>query len=265
MTKPDQHCLKNITFSEFEAVKCANEVILLPFGSQEEQGPAPMGDWMLADVIADRAAREAGAFVAPTVPFGYAEYFRAVPGGIHLRAKTFVLLLTDILDNFLDHGLNKLLILNGHSGNHPLIDQVIRKQRDERGVAIPCINLWRSVPTRLWQELHPDVGQGALGHGGDPITSVYLHLFPELISGDALVPPVAKREFWGLPTSGLGAVKFNDVDVNLPLNVTDCCDDGIAGGDPSRSTAEIGGRIVEHLVNHSVAFIHHLRTVDTIV
>ncbi len=102
-----------------------------------------MGDYVLTDALAARVAERAGAIAAPTLPFGYADYFRPVPGGIQLTAQTFCLVLRDVLDNFLNHGLKRLVIFNGHSGNAPLIDQVTRRVRRDTQVTVPSINVWR--------------------------------------------------------------------------------------------------------------------------
>ena len=63
----------------------------------------------------------ASPIAAPTIPFGYADYFRGVAGGVQLRAATFAMLLEDICRNFIDHGLEHLVIFNGHTGNAPVI------------------------------------------------------------------------------------------------------------------------------------------------
>ncbi|MEM8662845.1 MAG: creatininase family protein, partial [Pseudomonadota bacterium] len=113
-----KHRLAEMTFREFEARLPERPVIIIPLGSQEEQGPAcPMGDYRLTEIIADRVAERSDAIVAPIMPFGYADYFRTVPGGIALRPETFCAVLEDMVVNFLDHDLTKVLILNGHSGN----------------------------------------------------------------------------------------------------------------------------------------------------
>jgi creatinine amidohydrolase len=78
--------LKDMTFREFQQRIPDNPVILPPLGSQEEHGPmAPMNDFMLTEAFAERA----DAIAAATLPFGYADYFRPIPGGIQLRAETF--------------------------------------------------------------------------------------------------------------------------------------------------------------------------------
>ena len=256
--------LKDMTWVEFRERLADNPTILIPLGSQEEQGPqAPMGDYMLTDVLAAEVAHRANVIATPTLPFGYADYFRPVPGGIALRPETFKAVLLDICDNFLDHGLDHLVVFNGHSGNYPLIDQVIRKIKQDRGILVPCLNLWRLIPADKWDEFHPDLGIKAFGHGGDPLTSVYLHQFPELMRMDLARQEPEKGDLLGLPTSGLNAVSFRGVDINAAVDITDRCESGIAGGDPTRSSAEIGGRITEYLVDYTVAFLDHFNKVDT--
>jgi creatinine amidohydrolase len=241
-----KHLLKDMTWIEFRERLADRPTILIPLGSQEEQGPmAPMGDWMLTEAIAGRIAQRAGAIAAPTLPFGYADYFRPIPGGIALRPETFKSVLEDICVNFLDHGLDHLVVFNGHSGNFPLIDQTIRKIKEK------------------WREFHPELGQGAFGHGGDPLTSVYLHHFPELMRMDLIELEAEKGEMLGLPTAGLNAVRFKDVDINLAVDITDRCTNGIAGGDPTRSSAAIGEKITDYITDYTVAFLEHFKDAET--
>ena len=85
------YALQDLTWTEFAERTAAGSVpIVLPLGSQEEQGPhAPMGDFVVAERIALAAAERAGAICAPVLPFGYAEFFRGIAGGMQLRAETF--------------------------------------------------------------------------------------------------------------------------------------------------------------------------------
>ena len=170
--------------------------------------------------------------------------------------------LRDILHNFLDHGLTRIVILNGHSGNYPLIDAVIRAVRHERGLMVPCINLWRSIPDDLWSELHGEYGKRAFAHGGDPVSSVYLHYFPHLSRTEGARKDDGFGEIAGLPTTGLGGVRFRGTEIGMAVNVDDHCTNGIAGGDPSRSSAEKGTRIAAHLIEFCSAFVEHFRSVD---
>ena len=86
-TNPLVH-MGQIVGAEARKLYATNPVILLPMGSQEDQGPhAPMGDYLLAEKIAELAALRASAngvrtVVAPVVAFGGADWFGAMPGGI---------------------------------------------------------------------------------------------------------------------------------------------------------------------------------------
>lgn len=257
-----KHALKDMTFVEFRESLAERPVILLPFGSQEEQGPhAPMGDFMLTERLSVLAAEAADAIAAPTVPFGYADFFRTVPGGIQLRAETFSAVLEDTVTAFLDHGVEHLVVFNGHSSNAPLIEQTLRRLRRERGVAVAALNVWRLIPPELWRELHGDKAARARGHGGDPLTSVYLHLFSELMRPD-LIRPATPSQAFGLPTDGVAAVSFEGLPVQMPLDVTEVNPDGMLGGDPTLADAAIGARMVEHIIGFTARFVAHFRRCD---
>lgn len=257
-----KHALADLTVAEFRDRLADDPVILLPFGSQEEQGPhAPMGDYLLAEAVARRAAELSGAIAAPCVPFGYADFFRPFPGGIQLRATTFVALVEDVVGAFLDHGIERLVILNGHTTNAPLIDQALRGIRRARGVAVASIDLWRSIPDALWQKLHGADAARARGHGGDPITSLTAHLRPEMLRPD-LARPAGRRSALGLPTSGPAGVLFDGLPVNLPLDADEVNADGMLGGDPALASAEIGAAIFEHVADHCARFARHFRGCD---
>jgi creatinine amidohydrolase len=257
-----KHALKDMTVAEFRDRLTPETVILLPFGSQEEQGPhAPMGDYMLADAVACKAAELSGAIAAPCVPFGYAEFFRGFPGGIQLRAATFTALVEDMLGAFLDHGIERLLILNGHTTNSTLIDQVQRKIRRERGVAVASIDLWRSIPDGLWNEIHGGDASRARGHGADPLTSLGLYLYPEKMRPDLIRPSVAAKAL-GLVETSTAGVRFEGVPVNLPLDAHEVNADGMLGGDALLASAEAGHRIFDHVTGLVARFAAHMRSCD---
>ena len=237
-------------------------VILLPFGSQEEQGPhAPMGDFMLTETVAAKVAEASGSIVAPTIPFGWADFFKTIPGGIQLRPSTFSAVVEDMVTAFLEHGLDHILILNGHTSNAPLFDQTLRRIRAEHGVTVPYINLWQSIPDALWKQLHGTQVAAARGHGGEPLTSIYLHLFPELMRMDLARPSVRAQAF-GLPSGGVNNIQFEGMPVHVQLNCHEVNADGMLGGDPLLASADKGERMVEHLVGFCARFVEHMRGCD---
>ena len=106
--------LAELTATEAREALAENPVILLPMGSHEDQGPhAPMGDYLLADAIAERIAARASTrgtacFLAPVLPFGGADYFGSSPGGIALGQATLHAVIADMLAALLRQGLRNL-------------------------------------------------------------------------------------------------------------------------------------------------------------
>lgn len=238
-------------------------VILIPLASQEEQGPhAPMGDFQLTEQLAERSARAGGGLCAPTLPFGHADFFRAVPGGIQLRADTFRLVLEDILTSFLDHAQERLLIFNGHTANAPLIDQVCRRIRRERGVLIPSLNIWQIIPDSLWTALWGSEAARVRGHGGEPMTSAFLHLFPGLVRPERICDPGPRGTVFGLPVGGVSASRFEGLPLQVPLDCTEVDANGMLGGLASRASAQKGRAIGEHIVGHTARLMRHLMAFD---
>lgn len=256
-----KHALKDLTVAEFRDRLASDPVILLPLGSQEEQGPhAPMGDYQIAEAVALEAARLSGAIAAPCLPFGYAEFFRGFPGGIQLRAATFTAVVEDMLGAFLDHGITRLLVLNGHTTNAPLIDQVLRKLRRETGVAVASLDLWRAISDDLWTEIHGDAAGRARGHGADPLTSLGLYLFPDRMRPD-LIRPSGKAQAFGLPATVAG-VTFEGAALHVPLNAEEINADGMLGGDASLAFAEAGRAIFEHVTRKVAGLVAILQRSD---
>ena len=220
-----------------------------------------MGDFMLAAALASRVAERTGAIAAPTMPFGYADYFRDVPGGIQLSAATFRGVLRDMVCAFLDHRLERLLVFNGHTGNNAQIDQVLREIRRERGVIVPWINIWPMVPASLKEQAHGADAPRATGHGSDPIGSVYEHMYPALTRRDLAGLPEPSKTLLGLPTNGLASVRFGGVDIGVPINMVDHCD-YVVGGDPSLANAEAGRLFADYIVDTASGLVEHLKTCD---
>jgi creatinine amidohydrolase len=258
-----KHLLATMTYPEFAARISEDPVILLPLGSVEVQGPCnPMGDYMLASVLAERVALRAGAVAAPTFPFGCADYFRDVPGGMQVSAGTFRAVLRDMVMSFVHHGLTRLLVFNGHTGNNALIDETLREIRREHGVVVPWINIWPMVPDSLRKQAHGENAARASGHGSDPIGSVYEHIFPDMTRRDLAGRKEPEKTLLGLPTGGLTSVKFGDVAVNVPINMLDHCD-MVVGGDPALANAEAGKLFADFIVDTASALVEHMKAAPT--
>lgn len=247
--------LAELTAGEMRQLAPMRPVILLPLGSHEDQGPhAPMGDYLSAEAVAIRTAHratEAGTetFVAPALPFGGADYFGSMPGGISLSQSTLRAVLDDILACLLRHGLTRLLVINGHGGNAQAIHDVTQKIWLQQGVLIPSLYLWRVGYGLLPSILGPDVARRASGHGADPLTSVAMHLFPDLIRADLVPSAAPPPDFRGMRISGLGTVDIDGAEVAVPLEVEHIAPNGVWHGDPTLCSADTGAALVDRLAD----------------
>lgn len=269
MTHPTKFRMAELTGGEARALLAEHPVILLPMGSHEDQGPhAPMGDYLCADRLAELIAREATArgvrsVIAPVVPFGGADYFGTMPGGIALSQPTLTALLRDMLGCLLRHGLDRIVFINGHAGNVQAIQQVTQEIYRASRTLIPSLYLWQ-IGYRLLPELLGEAKARAVsGHGADPLSSVGQYLFPDLARPDLAPAPAPAPKVLDLDISGFGTVAFEGVNVHVPVELDEIAPHGVLGGDPRLASAETGKALTERLVKIGADFILHLDALRT--
>ncbi|MBA4267989.1 MAG: creatininase [Methylobacterium sp.] len=255
-----------ITGGEAREILKDNPVILLPMGSHEDQGPhAPMGDYLLAEKIAELAAIRASkagtrTLVAPVLPFGGADWFGSMTGGIAISQATLTTVIAEMVDSLHRNGLTRIIVINGHGGNVGPISEVARELYLREQIVLPSLYLWR-----IGYGLLPGILGGAdkaaavAGHGADPLTSIGLHLFPELIRKD-LIPdakPLKRDPILDLPFTGLGLASFEGHEVAMPNEYDETYNLGVAKGDPRLCSAETGAALTEKLTDICARFIAH--------
>ncbi len=263
-TTPKVH-MGTLTGDEGRAIYAQNPVILLPMGSHEDQGPhAPMGDYLLAEKIAELAALKATemgtpTLVAPVVPFGGADYFGAMIGGISISEATLTSVIGDMFSSLHRHKLTRLIVINGHGGNVGPIQVATRAVHRATGMLIPSLYLWRIGYGLLPGIVGAEKSKAVSGHGSDPLTSIGMHLFPELIRPD-MIPqalPIKRNLALDLPYLSLGAVNFEGAEIGLPTEYDEVYNKGVAKGDPNLCSAETGLALTRQLTDLCARFAVH--------
>jgi creatinine amidohydrolase len=189
---------------EFEQAVKADAVVIIPVGSTEQHGNhLPIDtDANCCFTIAQRAAQAVDEFpvlVLPPIWTGYSPHHMAYPGTITLKYHTFVELLTQVAASVHAHGFSKILFLNGHGGNSPVIAAMRTKLADEEGISAIGYTYWEmpSVPEEMATVSQSD--KGFIGHAGEIETSLQLYLQPQLVDMDAAVWVPG---LWGDPSTG---------------------------------------------------------------
>lgn len=241
----------------------AGAAVILPMGSTETHGPAaPMGDYLLAEAIAMQAARAAlaggdDALVAPAIPFGGEDFFAGVAGGVALSPATLTALTLETLEALARGGATRLLVLNGHGGNIAAIEAAQRAMRARHGVIVPALHLWREAASLLREW---DAPAAATGHGGNPVLSVALHLYPELCLPALAVPRQAAGRIFGRPVTSFGALRLAGVDFSLPTHVEEVAPGGVQAEDPRGAEADLGARLCAALAEAAAAMLALMRS-----
>ncbi|MBU6449333.1 MAG: creatininase family protein [Rhodospirillales bacterium] len=249
--------LQDLTALEFAGLLPSRPVILLPLGSQENHGPhQPMGDFALADILAERIAHRAwGAgtpcFVAPAFPFGVADYFGSSPGGTALTPETFRRVLSEWLEGLLRHGLRRIVILNAHGGNVPVIHDVTLALRRREGVVVPSFYLWK-VARQLMERWN--VEGARFGHGAEPLLSLNMALRPGCVRESEI--PAEGDELLGLKVKDFGVLDFEGLSVEAPLEFNEVPKPAIEAA-WAEGSKDLGAAVAEELVAAAARFVAH--------
>lgn len=253
-----------MTFSEFKTLVRERPVVLIPVASIEEHGPqAPMGDYIITEDVARLICRRTNAIMTPVIPFGYSEYFHRFPGTITLRAPTLAAVVEDVCTSLLEHGLDHLILFNGHRGNNAILEQVGRQIRRTHGVILAEITPWEFLTPAFMQEVY---GEDVVrtGHGSDPATSLNLYLQPEDVNMKLIEEGVlrANATFGPFKVQGTGKVKVGDAHATLYLNYDDIAPNGVVG-DARIASRDKGERMVRRIVDRCVEFVEAFASLET--
>jgi creatinine amidohydrolase len=218
--------------------------VVLCVGSTEYHGDhLPFGtDTLVAEHLADAVVeRVEGMLRLPALPFGMSRHYASFPISITLSTETLMRVLRDVFDSLLAHGMNRLLIINGHDGNIAAIDSAAREFRvDHPEMKIAVLEAWWVTAGKLVPEGTFEVWDG-LGHAGEGETSMMLAVAPELVDMDR-----ARGVVPDLPAHVELKWTFNEL---TPYGAT---------GDPTKAT-EMKGRLMrDALVEQLVSFVKEM-------
>src|SRR5882757_7072775 len=117
----------------------------------------------------------------PTQAVGKSNEHIASPGTLTLSWETLTQYLIEIGESVHRAGLRKLILINSHGGNVPILDVVARELRVRHGMlAVHAAWARFGNPDGLFAPEEATYGI----HGGDMETSVMLHLRPDLVKMD---------------------------------------------------------------------------------
>ncbi|HET6554688.1 MAG TPA: creatininase family protein [Dyella sp.] len=189
---------QDLTSADFSrAIAKAEGVCLLPMGSVEKFGPtAPLGtNLYLVRAVAEAAAAREYAVVFPDYFAAGTSSVRNFPGAVSYSVHLQYELLQETAAEMARNGCRKILIVNGHTGNVPLINLFVGDLADSRRyVAYSVYGLTFRAAGNIQPTDFPAAARpskpGVDGHGGEERVSAMLAVRPDLVHLDR-----AREEF----------------------------------------------------------------------
>ena len=146
-------------------------VVVIPTATLEDHGHhLPIDtDVRLIEEVARGACERVNAaggtaLLFPTAVHGYTPHHLHFPGTVTLRWNVFVEYLLDLGRSLCHHGFDRILMVNGHGSNQPLVDIAARLVNVEHPAAI-CASCWYLVDARVQATARGVARVGPRRHG----------------------------------------------------------------------------------------------------
>ncbi len=238
--------------------ECNYQVAVLPMGATEPHNlHLPYGtDTFEADALGERACeaawnRGAKVVMLPTIPYGTETNMAKCAMAMNVHPSTLGLVIRDLVDSLAGHGVNKLLILNGHGGNE--FKPLVRELMGHSPVRLFLCDWFRGLSSDVQQEIFEEPGD----HAGEMETSLGLAYFHDLVRTNADGSLAA--DDGSARSTRLDAVNQGWVSISRPWHLlttnTGC-------GNPHHATAEKGQRLMEVMVDRLSGFLVELASAE---
>ena len=243
-----------------QAQHLAGAVAVLPIAAIEQHGPhLPLGtDAFLADAMVEAVIARLGEDVAatflPTFRFGKSTEHTGFAGTLSLGWQTVTSAMIEIGEGLADAGFRRLIIVNAHGGNTPVMDTAALELRKRRQLLVgTCSWLRFGYPDGLLPKEEIDLGI----HGGAVETALMLHFRPDLVRTEEIakfstLQAQLSERHTHLQAHGRLGFGWMAGDLN---------EHGVVG-DARLATAEIGRAIADHQANAFIAYLRDILSFD---
>jgi creatinine amidohydrolase len=247
-----EHRYNRLTWPEMNRAIEMQKVVLLPTGSTEQHGPhLPLDtDAFLVETVCLEAGRRAPEkmLILPPVSYGLNLHHIDFPGTIHIEPEVFIAFCLNITKSVAYHGFKKILIVNGHGSNGPLVDLVARKTVLETDSLCAAVSYFSLVAEAFEGIRETPV----IAHADELETSLYLYLAPERVRmEEAVKGDDVRGTYLSSDSTSDYPVRFNDYWGRWTRT-------GVHG-DPTAATPEKGRVIFEAAVSGLIGLVDEWR------
>lgn len=249
--RPRSYMLGDLTWPEAQQRFREVDVALLPVGAIEQHGPhLPLDtDAFDADYLCRAVAERCSSpkpIVLPLIPYGVSYHHDDFAGTISIGPETLSRLVYEVGMSVARHGVQKLVIVNGHGGNAPTLHFAAQLINRDAHI-FTCVDSGETSDADINQlaDTKDDV------HAGEIETSTSLATRPELVQMDKAKRFVPKFSSQYLNFSSKRSVEWYARTANISP-------EGVMG-DPTLATKEKGERMWELMIEHLATLVEELK------
>ena len=209
-------------------IKKKKQIAIIPVGSIEQHGPhLPIStDSDIVTEIASKLSDRVKGILLPTINYGISdEHFPFF--NLSIKKSTLSRILEDICESLIKNGISKIIIINGHYGNLDSLRSFEKKQKTRRKIKI--FSYWKYMDKEF-------------DHAGNVETSIML-----AISKNVDMRKAKK----GFQTDGMSKREISKINKLAQKSFPKVTGNGV-WGDPTRSSARLGRKIIKEVVDNLV-------------
>ena len=209
-------------------IKQKKQIAVIPVGSIEQHGPhLPIStDSDIVTEISLRFSKKINGILLPTINYGISdEHFPFF--NLSVKKSTLSKMLDDICGSLIKNGISRILIINGHYGNLDSLKDFERKKKKSRKIKV--ISYWKYMDREF-------------DHAGNVETSIML-----AISKNVKMKNAKK----GFQTDGMSKQEISKINKLAQKSFPKVTGNGV-WGDPTKSSAKLGRKIINEVVNNLV-------------
>ena len=209
-------------------IKKKKQIAIIPVGSIEQHGPhLPIStDSDIVTEISLQLSDKINGVLLPTINYGVSdEHFPFF--NLSIKKSTLSRILEDICESLIKNGISRILIINGHYGNLDSLKSFERKQKNNRKIKV----------FSYWKYMHRE-----FDHAGNVETSIMLAISKKVNMRKA------KK---GFQTDGMSKKEISKINKLAQKSFPKVTGNGV-WGDPTKSSATLGRKIIKEVVNNLV-------------
>ncbi|WP_018757802.1 creatininase family protein [Paenibacillus terrigena] len=174
--------------------------VVVPLAATEQHGPhLPVyTDSLICEHIIHRAGEQAALevpiLITPVLPIGCSQHHLSFGGTISFSSTTYLRVLKDIGESLVLDGFSKIIFVNAHGGNDPIMTQTVNDLAVAHPIWTASASYWSVAGEALRAINAGEVGM-VPGHAGGFETSAILAIRPELVRADRIGDEHISREW----------------------------------------------------------------------